>query len=88
MADPPPTWLCVVWASMHVVILGRMILAALSSGAPDYSAALARGVPPADRDLVAVGVARPAATHHTAAAAQGTAAAPDPDLIRDKEQAR
>jgi cellulose synthase (UDP-forming) len=31
MADPPPTWLSVGWASMHVLILGRMIIAAVSS---------------------------------------------------------
>jgi cellulose synthase (UDP-forming) len=29
MADPAPTWLCVGWASMHVLILGRMIIEAL-----------------------------------------------------------
>jgi cellulose synthase (UDP-forming) len=28
MADPAPTWLCVGWASMHVLILGRMIIEA------------------------------------------------------------
>jgi cellulose synthase (UDP-forming) len=30
MADPAPTWLCVGWASMHALILGRMIIAALA----------------------------------------------------------
>jgi cellulose synthase (UDP-forming) len=29
MADPAPTWLCVGWASMHVLILGRMIIEAV-----------------------------------------------------------
>jgi cellulose synthase (UDP-forming) len=28
MADPAPTWLSVGWASMHVLILGRMIVEA------------------------------------------------------------
>jgi cellulose synthase (UDP-forming) len=60
MADPPPTWLSVAWAGMHVIILGRMVLAAVSSGGsdPDTAYATVRGVPPADRELVAVGVAR------------------------------
>jgi cellulose synthase (UDP-forming) len=31
MTDPPPTLLCVGWASMHVLILGRMIAEALTS---------------------------------------------------------
>jgi cellulose synthase (UDP-forming) len=60
MADPPPTWLCVAWAGMHVIILGRMVVAALTSRAPDPDTAhlTVPGVPPADRELVAVGVAR------------------------------
>jgi cellulose synthase (UDP-forming) len=33
MADPAPTWLCVAWAGMHVLILGRMVIAAIA-GAP------------------------------------------------------
>ena len=32
MADPPPTWLCVGWASMIVLILGRMILESVTGG--------------------------------------------------------
>ncbi|HKS99991.1 MAG TPA: glycosyltransferase [Rugosimonospora sp.] len=28
MADPAPTWLCVGWASMHVLILSRMVIEA------------------------------------------------------------
>jgi cellulose synthase (UDP-forming) len=31
MADPPPTWLSVGWASMIVLILGRMVVESLSS---------------------------------------------------------
>jgi len=34
MADPPPTWLSVGWATMIILILGRMIAAALAK-APD-----------------------------------------------------
>ena len=30
MADPAPTWLSVGWAGMHVVILGRMVVASVS----------------------------------------------------------
>jgi cellulose synthase (UDP-forming) len=32
MADPPPTWLSVGWAAMHVVILGRMIAESVTGG--------------------------------------------------------
>jgi cellulose synthase (UDP-forming) len=32
MADPPPTWLSVGWASMHVLVLGRMIAEAVTGG--------------------------------------------------------
>jgi cellulose synthase (UDP-forming) len=32
MADPPPTWLSVGWASMIVLILGRMILESVTGG--------------------------------------------------------
>jgi cellulose synthase (UDP-forming) len=32
MADPPPTWLSVGWASMIVLILGRMIIESLTGG--------------------------------------------------------
>jgi cellulose synthase (UDP-forming) len=32
MADPPPTWLSVGWASMITLILGRMILESVTGG--------------------------------------------------------
>jgi cellulose synthase (UDP-forming) len=32
MADPPPTWLSVAWASMIVLILGRMIIESVTGG--------------------------------------------------------
>jgi cellulose synthase (UDP-forming) len=54
MADPPPTWLSVGWATMLVLILGRMVLASVAaSPAVDETAAH----DDAERDAAAVGVA-------------------------------
>jgi cellulose synthase (UDP-forming) len=39
MADPAPTWLSVGWASMIVLILGRMILESVTGGRIRYRAA-------------------------------------------------
>ncbi|MEJ3748603.1 glycosyltransferase family 2 protein [Actinomycetes bacterium KLBMP 9797] len=59
MADPPPTWLSVGWASMHVLILGRMVIEAVR-GAPDVDDA----VDEEEIERRAVGVAAvPAASH-------------------------
>jgi cellulose synthase (UDP-forming) len=42
MADPAPTWLSVAWASMIVLILGRMIIESVTGGVADVPE------PPAD----------------------------------------
>ncbi|MDQ1644039.1 MAG: hypothetical protein QOJ50_223 [Cryptosporangiaceae bacterium] len=47
IADPPPTWLSVGWASMHVLILGRIVVeACLGSGRTTESPAPAATIPP------------------------------------------
>ncbi len=49
MADPAPTWLSVAWAGMHVLILGRMIIAAVAGAprtAPEPGTTTAVGVAP------------------------------------------
>jgi cellulose synthase (UDP-forming) len=47
MADPPPTWLSVGWASMIVLILGRMILESVTGGLIRRRAAASRPAAPA-----------------------------------------
>lgn len=47
MADPAPTWLSVAWATMIVLILGRMIVESVTGG---------RESPPAPADRPATGV--------------------------------
>ncbi len=50
MADPPPTWLSVGWASMIALILGRMIIESLTNdGIPET-----RAQRPADHPVLAV----------------------------------
>jgi cellulose synthase (UDP-forming) len=57
IADPPPTWLSVGWASMHVLILGRIIVEALL-GSPRTEAAPAPR--PATASPLSVPVPEPA----------------------------
>jgi cellulose synthase (UDP-forming) len=46
IADPPPTWLSVGWAAMHVLILGRIVAeACLNSGRTTESPAPAAAIP-------------------------------------------
>lgn len=59
MADPPPTWLSVAWASLLVLILGRMVLASVA-GSPAVDEAVAHEG--TERDAPAVGVAAVPAT--------------------------
>jgi cellulose synthase/poly-beta-1,6-N-acetylglucosamine synthase-like glycosyltransferase len=61
MADPPPTWLSVGWASMLVLILGRMIVQALAGGPPVDESMADHHVPQAPGKRPAVGVASIAA---------------------------
>jgi cellulose synthase (UDP-forming) len=59
MADPPPTWLSVAWAGMHVLILGRMVLQSVArSSTVDGTVAHED----AERGAAAVGVATVPAT--------------------------
>ncbi len=39
MADPAPTWLSVTWATMIVLILGRMIIESVRGGHDEDAAA-------------------------------------------------
>jgi cellulose synthase (UDP-forming) len=59
MADPPPTWLSAAWAAMHVLILGRMVVASVAGG-PAVDETVAHDEP--ERDAAAVGVATVPAT--------------------------
>ncbi len=45
MADPPPTWLSVAWASMIVLILGRMIIESLTGGLRTDAASIVPAIP-------------------------------------------
>jgi cellulose synthase (UDP-forming) len=69
MADPPPTWLSVAWASMIVLILGRMIAESVTGGR-------IRGRRRSDGPATPTGVApRPAGTDHVTDAVPVGAAA-------------
>jgi cellulose synthase (UDP-forming) len=68
MADPAPTWLCVGWAGMHILILGRMIVEAVAGGPVEDESTMdnersgrqksgIRDHAPISADPVAVGVA-------------------------------
>jgi cellulose synthase (UDP-forming) len=80
MADPPPTWLSVGWASMHVLILGRMIVESVTGGRISTGAAR--------RVADATDARTSAVTHRGASPARaGAPAAVVPRQIRPDEAA-
>lgn len=60
MADPAPTWLSVAWATMIVLILGRIIVESVTGGEPGEPRGVVEGevVPARPAELPAVASAR------------------------------
>jgi cellulose synthase (UDP-forming) len=71
MADPAPTWLSIGWATMIVLVLGRMIAESVTAGDERPAATEA---PEAEVSEVAVGSVAPAITREPSTLPEGVAA--------------